>query len=73
MCVWIPFILLKTENNKKEFLITVHIKNIVHLYVYTVHVSWTVQEALGPTKIRKKKKTKNVDSVKMQTSIQTEL
>ena len=32
MCVWILFILLKTENNKKNnFQITVHAQNTVHV------------------------------------------
>ena len=56
MCVWIPFILLKTENNKKNNKkITVHFKITVHVPVCTVNVPKTVQKAQS----QKKKKKKN--------------
>ena len=58
MCVWIPLILLKTENNKKKnkkvivwALVTVHMPDC------TVLVPWTVQQALD----YKKKEAKNAD------------
>ena len=54
--VWIPFILLKTENNKKKF--TVHSFFTVHIHLCTVYVPWTIHQAL----VFKKKKVRNTDT-----------
>ena len=59
--VWIPFILLKTENNKnnkKKF--TVHSFFTVHIHLCTVYVPWTIHQALVFKK--KKKKERNTDT-----------
>ena len=71
MCIWIPLILLKTENNKKNNKkVTVWVLVIVHMPDCTIHVSWTMQWVLVLKKKKKKKKkaeNANVGDVDAQT------
>ena len=62
VCVRIPLILLKIENNKKNLFWSLFINEfIVYWPDCTVHVPWTVHQALVPKKIKKPKNTQNAD------------